>query len=558
MPRRSRSSATRRPAVWARASGRGRGRGGRRVDGAVDDAGEGAPRARRRRFTDDEIINWSSSDDDGDDDDGDARGGRGGRGGRARGGRGRGRVSDVARREGDGDEGEVMMVGGVRVVVDRGGGSTERDAFGASFAYDYADEGMMRNERVTRGVAEASSTDEEDTDEEDWLSEDEDERAFVSDSDVDLDIAMDYAENARLRLDEFSDSSDGSMDESEDGEDDDDDDDDDDEEEDDDDDANWALRELRLISNMNVDGNGRREPGMVSFSSEDEDAHHRGLGMSRGEVAKMKEAYVVDAAPDAAERMVEKWSSAISAAISAGVAYVGFSPAASSAHRKYQMTTSPPLEVINVLAKAHRCSLEIRGGGKRRHAVVHCERGSRVTPNGFDYAKAENTLRKTFDKDVKPGRQRPPNKRERRMKSAVTFVSGGVAGEEPPTISNSDNGDDDDDAAGGDANDNDAPAAPVVYANRGSRRAAEAQARDREYVEKMRAKKRGIVVGGGHKFGAFEAHTTGFGSKMLAKMGFQGEGSGVGTPGREGISEPVLAMTRGKRVGLGALGSERG
>ena len=448
-----------------------------------------------------------------------------------------------------------MMVGGVRVVVDRGGGSTERDAFGASFAYDYADEGMVRDVRSTRDVAEASSS--EDTDEEDWSSEDEDERAFVSDSDVDLDIAMDYAENARLRLDQFSDSSDGSMGEfgeSEDGEDDD----DDEEEEDDEDDANWALRELRLISNMNVDGNGRREPGMVSSSSEDEDAQHRALGMFRVEVAKMKEAYVVDAAPDAAERMVEKWSSAISAAISAGVAYVGFSPAASSAHRKYQMTTSPPLEVINVLAKAHRCSLEIRGGGKRRHAVVHCERGSRVTPNGFDYAKAENMLRKTFDKDVKPGRQRPPNKRERRMKSTVTFVSGGVAGEEPPTISNSDDVDDEEDDAGGVANDNNVPAAPVLYANRGSRRAAEAQARDREYVEKVRAKKRGVVVGGGHKFGAFEAHTTGFGSKMLAKMGFQGEGSGVGTPGREGISEPVLAMTRGKRVGLGALGSERG
>jgi hypothetical protein len=325
---------------------------------------------------------------------------------------------------------------------------------------------------------------------------------------------------------------------------------DDEEEDDEDDDDAWALRELRLIQNMNVDGNERDEPRMVS-SSDDEDAHYRGLGMSRAEAVKMKEAYVVDAAPDAAERMVEKWSSAIAAAISAGVAYVGFAPAASSAHRKYQMTTSPPLEVINVLAKAHRCPLEIRGGGKRRHAVVHIERGSRVTPNSFDYSKAENMLRKTFDKDVKPGRQRPPNKRERRMKSAVQFVSGGVAGEEPPVISDSEEDDDDDDVS------NDAPTETVVYANRGSRRAAEAQARDREYVEKMRAKKRGVVVGAGHKFGAFEAHTTGFGSKMLAKMGFQGEGSGVGTPGREGISEPVLAMTRSKRLGLGALGAER-
>jgi hypothetical protein len=97
---------------------------------------------------------------------------------------------------------------------------------------------------------------------------------------------------------------------------------------------------------------------------------------------------------------------------------------------------------------------------------------------------------------------------------------------------------------------------PVVYPNRGARRAAEAQARDREFIEKARAKKRGTVVGAGHEYGAFEKHTTGFGSRMLAKMGFQGQGSGVGREG-EGIAEPVTATTRGKRVGLGAFGAER-
>ena len=38
---------------------------------------------------------------------------------------------------------------------------------------------------------------------------------------------------------------------------------------------------------------------------------------------------------------------------------------------------------------------------------------------------------------------------------------------------------------------------------------------------------------------------------MLAKMGYAGEGSGVGRDGR-GISEPISAESRGKRVGLGA------
>ena len=61
----------------------------------------------------------------------------------------------------------------------------------------------------------------------------------------------------------------------------------------------------------------------------------------------------------------------------------------------------------------------------------------------------------------------------------------------------------------------------------------------------------GRTVGAGEAFGAFEKHTSGFGSRMLAKMGFQGEGSGVGKGGT-GIAEPVAAVTRAKRVGLGA------
>jgi hypothetical protein len=89
---------------------------------------------------------------------------------------------------------------------------------------------------------------------------------------------------------------------------------------------------------------------------------------------------------------------------------------------------------------------------------------------------------------------------------------------------------------------------PVVYPNRGARRAAEHEQREREKLERARTKKKGVVVGAGHEYG--------FGSRMLAKMGFQGQGSGVGREGA-GIAEPLTAMTRAKRVGLGAFGAER-
>ncbi|GAB2289139.1 hypothetical protein Dimus_023442 [Dionaea muscipula] len=49
--------------------------------------------------------------------------------------------------------------------------------------------------------------------------------------------------------------------------------------------------------------------------------------------------------------------------------------------------------------------------------------------------------------------------------------------------------------------------------------------------------------------GAFEVHTKGFGSKMMAKMGYV-EGAGLGREG-QGISEPIEVMKRPKSLGLG-------
>ncbi|KAI3524356.1 hypothetical protein L1887_03009 [Cichorium endivia] len=55
---------------------------------------------------------------------------------------------------------------------------------------------------------------------------------------------------------------------------------------------------------------------------------------------------------------------------------------------------------------------------------------------------------------------------------------------------------------------------------------------------------------GSLSYGAFEMHTTGFGSRMMAKMGYV-DGGGLGKDGR-GISEPIQVIQRPKALGLGA------
>ena len=51
-------------------------------------------------------------------------------------------------------------------------------------------------------------------------------------------------------------------------------------------------------------------------------------------------------------------------------------------------------------------------------------------------------------------------------------------------------------------------------------------------------------------YGAFERHTAGFGSRMLAKWGFAGQGSGLGKD-NQGRAEPISAASRPHRSGLG-------
>lgn len=50
--------------------------------------------------------------------------------------------------------------------------------------------------------------------------------------------------------------------------------------------------------------------------------------------------------------------------------------------------------------------------------------------------------------------------------------------------------------------------------------------------------------------GTFEAHTKGFGSRIMSRMGFV-EGGGLGRDG-QGINSPLEAVKRPKSLGLGA------
>ncbi|KAA8535284.1 hypothetical protein F0562_030287 [Nyssa sinensis] len=61
-------------------------------------------------------------------------------------------------------------------------------------------------------------------------------------------------------------------------------------------------------------------------------------------------------------------------------------------------------------------------------------------------------------------------------------------------------------------------------------------------------------VASSSKYGAFELHTTGFGSMMMAKMGYI-EGGGLGKDG-QGMTEPIEVIQRPKSLGLGAEASE--
>ena len=61
-------------------------------------------------------------------------------------------------------------------------------------------------------------------------------------------------------------------------------------------------------------------------------------------------------------------------------------------------------------------------------------------------------------------------------------------------------------------------------------------------------------LGASPGFGAWEAHSAGVGSRMLQAQGWAGQGAGLGKAG-QGRAEPVVAVMRPKRLGIGGGGA---
>lgn len=479
MPKRRGAKPSTRSDRGGRAGRAGRGR--RSIGARGADASVGT----RRKYTAEEIINWQSSDEE--DDDGMFDDGFGVSGLRPRAiarGRGRGRgarpsVAPPVRK---------MTVGGVEVFLDRGGGGSTPAGPGASaavgFDYNDIDAGVRGSDDEAHGEPDEVSASSSEEESEDW-----------SDDSIDDDVALDYMENISDGSDE-EDEKDYDSDES--------------------DELAGLGSKREQVHRMN---------DMMRVLRMDLEGSHPEPPLPHGEDVEVVAPADFDAEDDV-------WSRLFSAAIDAGVSYIGFPPVKSSME-------VPSLEETQRIAKRHRCDMEIKGGGKRRHAVLHLTSGSRAVSVEVHSFTPKQSRRKNVSSW----------QRSRRVKPPPQFVSGGLAND-ADVFSESESADDTVDASADGVDESE-----VVYPNRGSRRAAEAQRRDAERLERARSKKRGTVVGAGHEFGAFERHTTGFGSKMLAKMGFRGTG-GLGKA-RDGIAEPVAAITRGKRVGLGAYGSEK-
>ncbi|XP_059453564.1 uncharacterized protein LOC132184090 isoform X2 [Corylus avellana] len=89
---------------------------------------------------------------------------------------------------------------------------------------------------------------------------------------------------------------------------------------------------------------------------------------------------------------------------------------------------------------------------------------------------------------------------------------------------------------------------PMSFVSSGTMQsdAVEITAVDSQEMDENR-KNKGVV--GTTSYGSFEVHTKGFGSRMMAKMGFI-EGGGLGKDG-QGMAEPIEAVQRPKSLGLG-------
>ena len=181
---------------------------------------------------------------------------------------------------------------------------------------------------------------------------------------------------------------------------------------------------------------------------------------------------------------------------------------------------------------------ETLGGGKRIHAVIRFQGNS----SGANRSVSTHYGKEIKDKNRnKRNRQQRGSNGTRKNATPVSFIKAGEATDLTKVESEDDDDNDDD------IDDNDGER--KVYANRGLRRAAEAEAKAKALRRARKKASKGVPIDAGRNYAEFEQHSNAIGSKLMKKMGFT-HGTGLGAK-RDGKAEPVEAVMRKKRAGLG-------
>jgi len=189
-------------------------------------------------------------------------------------------------------------------------------------------------------------------------------------------------------------------------------------------------------------------------------------------------------------------------------------------------------DIVNQRSRSLGFLFETVGGGKRIHAVIRLHGNS---------SAAQRSVMSYYGKESrdKKGKNRRNTQQRGSTRKAATPVSFIKAGEATDLTRVESSSDDDDDTSG----------EPKVYANRGLRRAAEAEAKAKALRRARKKTSKGVPVDSGRNYADFEKYGNGIGSKLMEKMGFT-HGTGLGAK-RDGKAEPVEAVMRKKRAGLG-------
>ncbi|XP_071699171.1 uncharacterized protein, partial [Rutidosis leptorrhynchoides] len=208
----------------------------------------------------------------------------------------------------------------------------------------------------------------------------------------------------------------------------------------------------------------------------------------------------------------------------------------------FQVMHSRDSAQVQRLAAIYRLRSGIQGSGRKRFVTVTRTQHTGM-PSSTDRVRLEKLLGIDDDEvnDVTPGNT-PSN---RKKKTGVSPLDSKSAKTKASGESSSKNKRRDKDKMGSYA------AQPVSFISSGNMDSEPAKT-----IEVDQTLTNTKVVANSSSYGAFEMHTTGFGSKMLAKMGYV-DGGGLGKDG-SGIAEPIEAIQRPKSLGLGATVPETG